>query len=45
MRTEREMRETLLKTWDAIPKGERTAQLEGSWYAEARRAAQALAGE
>jgi hypothetical protein len=45
MRTEREMRDTLLRTWEAIPEGERTPQLEGSWYAEARRAAQALAGE
>jgi len=45
MKTEREMRDALLGHWEAIPKGERTAALDGSWYQESRRVAQALAGE
>jgi hypothetical protein len=39
------MRDALLATWQAIPEGERTAQLQGDWYGVARRAADALAGE
>jgi hypothetical protein len=41
------MRDTLLKTWEAIPEGERTAQLSvgAGWYDVARRTAEALAGE
>jgi len=45
MRTERAMREALLGVWRAIPEDERTAALNGGWYAESRRVAEALAGE
>jgi len=47
MRTEREMRDALLRTWEAIPDGERTSQLSAGagWYDEARRVVDALAGD